>query len=154
MLKSGLIGAGVGFIYVMSLTLLSPLCTLCLVPFLGLGVGFLASWFDQPKTLETNLGRGVVAGGITGIGITGGQILATVVSGILVTNLNDLPATLGELDIFQSVIINPDQYWQTTLTVGVFCSMFNLALVTGLSALGSFLWYQRCRDGLLEPVSP
>lgn len=153
MIKSGLIGASVGFVYVMSLTLFSPLCTLCLVPFLGIGVGFLTSWFDQPKTLEKNLGRGVIAGGITGIGITGGQILATVVSGILVTNLNDLPTTLGELDIFQSVIVNPDQYWQTTLTVGVFCSIFNLALVTGLSALGSFLWYQRHKERSFDPVS-
>ena len=153
MFKSGLIGAGVGFVYVMSLALLSPLCTLCLVPFLGLGVGFMASWFDKPERLEANLGRGVVAGGITGLGVTIGQILATIVTGILVTNLEELPAGFEQLAVFEPVLVDPAQYWQTTLAVGAFCSIFNLALIVGLGALGSLLWFQQYKKNTLNTVS-
>lgn len=142
MIKSGLLGAGLGFVYVTSLALLSPLCTVCVVPFLGLGVGFLASWFDQPENLESNLGRGVIAGGMTGLGVMVGQILASLVTGVLVTNLESLPAEFSELGIFQNVMANPTQYWQTTLTMGAFCSIFNLALIIVLGAVGSLLWFQ------------
>ncbi|MCB0170256.1 MAG: hypothetical protein KDI62_13825 [Anaerolineae bacterium] len=152
MIKSGLLGAGVGFVYVMSLALLSPLCTLCVVPFLGLGVGYLASWFDQPGKLESNLGRGVIAGGMTGLGVMVGQILASLVTGILVTNLETLPTEFSDLGIFQSVLANPDQYWQTTLTMGAFCSIFNLGLIIVLGALGSLLWFQTYKKRLTTTV--
>ncbi|MCB0211506.1 MAG: hypothetical protein KDJ52_19360 [Anaerolineae bacterium] len=153
MFKSGLIGAGVGFVYVMSLALLSPLCTLCLVPFLGLGVGFMASWFDRPERLETNLGGGVVAGGITGLGVTVGQILATIVTGILVTNLEQMPAGFEQFTMLEPFMVDPAQYWQTTLAVGAFCSIFNLALIIGLGAVGSLLWFQQHKKHTLNMVS-
>ena len=152
MFKSGLIGAGIGFVYVMSLALLSPLCTLCLVPFLGLGVGFMASWFDKPERLEANLGRGVVAGGITGLGVTIGQILAKIVTGILVTNLEQMPAGFEQFTMLEPFMVDPAQYWQTTLAVGAFCSIFNLALIMVLGALGSLLWFQTYKKRLTTTV--
>ncbi|MCB0163371.1 MAG: hypothetical protein KDI79_04030 [Anaerolineae bacterium] len=154
MIRSGLLGAGLGFVYVMSLALLSPLCTLCIVPFLGLGVGFLASWFDQPEKLESNLGRGVIAGGMTGLGVIIGQILASLVTGVLVTNLETLPPEFSELGFLQSVITNPAQYWQTTLTMGAFCSIFNLAFLIVLGAVGSLLWFQTYKKRLTTTVLP
>lgn len=143
MVKAGLIGSVIGFIYVMSLTLLSPFCTLCLTPLLGVGVGYLANHFDKPPQIEGSLSRGSIAGIITGTGVVVGQIAAALVNGILVTNLEDLPALLDELGLSQLVITDTTQYWQTTLTLSSVCSLFNLMLITGLGAAGGVIWFQQ-----------
>ena len=104
MIRAGLIGAVAGFIYVMSITLLSPFCTLCITPFLGIGVGYLTGWFDTPHKSETSLVRGAIAGGITGFGVIVGQMLATVVNAILVTNSEQLPILLRQVGLSDLII--------------------------------------------------
>ena len=153
MIKAGFIGAGFGFVYIMSLTLLSPVCTLCFTPLLGLGVGYIAGWFDKPLRAEASVSRGVVAGVITGLGVVVGQMMATVVNGILVTNSDQLPALISELGLSQAVIANSNEYWQTTLTLNSLCSMFNLALIIGLGALGSIIWFRQHGVGSLSVAS-
>ena len=153
MIRMGLIGAGVSFIYIMSLTLLHPLCTLCLVPFLGIAVGYGAGWLDHPLTLEASLGKGALTGGITGFGSTLGQMLATLVSGILVTNSEQLPLAMQELGLAQFMFSNSSEYWRAVLILNVFCSIFNLALMVGLGAAGSLIWFQRHQKMLLAASS-
>jgi hypothetical protein len=150
MLKAGCMGAGLGFIYIMGLTLLSPLCTLCLTPLLGLSVGYTAGWFDQPARVETSLSKGIVAGGFTGLGVILGQLAAAVVNGILVTNSRELTKMINELGFSQAVITNPGDYWQATLLINSFCGVLNLALLVGLGALGGVIWFQKHRA---TPVS-
>jgi MFS family permease len=152
-IKASLLGAVVGFIYVMSLTLMSPICTLCFTPLLGLGVGYLAGWFDNPLKRETSLLRGGAAGGITGIGVVVGQMLAAVVNGILVTNSNELPKLLRQLGLSELLITDSDEYWQATLTLSAFCGVFNLAIIVGLGALGALIWFQRHHEGTLSTAS-
>jgi hypothetical protein len=153
MIKMGLIGAGVGFVYMMSLTLLHPFCTLCLVPFLGIGVGYGAGWFDHPLDTETSLGKGALAGGLTGFGAVLGQMLATVVSGILVTNSEQLPLAMRELGLSQFMFSNNGEYWRTILILNSLCSLSNLALMVGLGAVGSLIWFQRHQRALLAVSS-
>ena len=153
MIKAGLIGAGVGFIYTMSLTLLSPLCSLCFTPMLGIAVGYVAGWFDKPLRAESSLSRGTIAGGITGFGVVIGQMAATVVNGILVTSSDQLPLLMREFGLSQTFIVDGDEYWQTTLTLGSFCSVFNLALIVGLGALGGIIWFQRHGAGSVPSAS-
>ena len=143
MIKSGWIGGVLGFIYMMTLTLLSPFCTLCFTPFLGIGVGYLAGWFDKPEKVESSLSRGTVAGMMTGLGVVAGQMVATLVNGILVTNSEQLPNLMREIGLSDFVVTNSNEYWQATLTINSFCSLFNLALIAGLGAAGSALWFQR-----------
>jgi MFS family permease len=143
MVRAGLIGAIIGFIYGMSLTLLSPFCTLCFTPLLGLSVGYLASAFDKPTRLEASLGRGSIAGGIAGGGVIVGQILAVLVNGILMTNIEDFSAFMSELGVPSNLVIDPTQYWQGTLIAGSFCGALNLMIIIGLAALGSQLWFRR-----------
>ena len=143
MIKAGLIGAAAGFIYIMSLTLLSPFCTVCLTPLLGLGVGYLAGWFDTPPSSDTSLVRGAVAGIITGLGVVVGQMLASVINAILVTNSEQLPILMRELGLTELIITDSSQYWQTTLTANSICSMFNLLIIAGLGAVGGLIWFQR-----------
>lgn len=143
MIKAGLIGAIAGFIYVMSLTMLSPFCSLCFTPLLGLGVGYLAGWFDTPQKSESSLFRGGLAGAITGFAVVIGQMLATVVNAVLVTNSEQLPLLLQEFGLSDFVITDTNQYWQATLTVNSICSVFNLLLISGLGAVGGMLWFRR-----------
>ncbi|HXV98789.1 MAG TPA: hypothetical protein VEC93_10225 [Anaerolineae bacterium] len=151
MIKAGLLGAMLGFIYVMSLTLVSPFCTLCITPLLGLGIGYLASRFDKPLKLETSLSSGGIAGGMSGCGALVGQMLATVVNGILVTNWEELPAFIRDLGLSQ--FPNTNEYWQTTLTANSFCSVLNLAIIAGLGAVGGLIWFQRQNKKPLSTVS-
>jgi len=141
--KAGLIGAVAGFIYIMSLTLLSPFCTLCVTPLLGIGVGYLAGWFDTPPNSEVSLVRGAAAGGITGFGVVVGQMLASVVNAILVTNSEELPKLLRQIGLSELVITDSNQYWQATLTANSICSLFNLLIIATLGAIGGLIWFQR-----------
>jgi hypothetical protein len=136
MIKAGLIGGVVGFIYVASLTLLSPACTLCFTPLLGIGVGYLAGWFDKPPTVNVSLSRGIIAGNITGFGVIAGQMLAAVISAVLITNLEQLPAWMRQFLQSESIV--------TDLTISsFFCSLINLGIITGLGAIGGMLWFRR-----------
>ncbi len=143
MIKAGLVGGVIGFIYVMSLTLLSPFCTLCFTPLLGIGVGYLANHFDKPLRAEGSLSRGSIAGIITGAAVVTGQIGATLVNGVLITNLENMPAILSEIGLPQILIADTDQYWRSTLTASSICSMLNLLLIVGLGAVGGAIWYQK-----------
>jgi MFS family permease len=151
MIKAGLLGAIVGFIYVMSITLVSPFCTLCITPLLGVIVGYLAGQIDKPLKLESSLSRGGIAGGMTGCGALLGQMLAAVVNGILVTNWRELPNFVRELGLTQ--FPNTDEYWQTTLTANSFCSVLNLVLIAGLGIVGGLIWFQRQHRKTLPVVS-
>jgi len=151
--KAGLIGAGAGFIYIMSLTLLSPFCTLCVTPLLGIGVGYLAGWFDTPPNSEISLARGAVAGGITGFGVVIGQMLASVVNAILVTNSEELPKLLRQIGLSELVITDSNQYWQATLTANSICSLFNLLIIAALGAIGGLIWFQRRQKSSISTAS-
>ncbi len=141
MIKAGLVGAMSGFIYMMSLTLVSPFCTLCLTPLLGIGVGYLASRFDKPQELQKSLIAGGIAGGITGIAALLGQMLATVVNGVLVTRWEQLPLYMEQLGL--SELPDAGEYWQTMLIANSFCSLLNLVLIVILGVLGSLIWFRR-----------
>ncbi len=139
MLKAGFIGAIIGFIYVASLNLLSPFCTLCVTPLLGLGVGYLAGWFDNPPTLEVSFRNGSIAGGITGSAVICGQMTATLANAILLTNLKEWPTLMTQMGL-PAIPIN--DYWQATLVTNSFCSIFNMLTIVGLGAVGGVSWFQ------------
>lgn len=153
MIKVGLAGAGVAVIYVMSLTLLSPFCTICLTPLLGVAVGYITAWVDKPLRAESGVVSGVVAGLLTGLGAIAGQILAALVNAVLVTNSQELPKLMSELGFAQLATIDSVEYWQTTLFVNSFCGVFNLAVIVGLGAAGSLLWFQRHNKNSLSTLS-
>ena len=151
MLKAGLPGAVIGFIYVMGITLISPFCTLCFTPLLGISIGYLANRFDKPPRVEASLGSGAIAGAMTGFGALLGQMLAAVVNGILVTHWEELPALFKQMGFGQ--IPDQSQYWQTTLTANSFCSLLNLGIIAGLGAVGGLIWFQQQSKKAFSTVS-
>jgi MFS family permease len=143
----------------MSLFFLNPFCTLCFTPFLGIGVGYLASWFDKPLREESSLIKGTIAGSISGIGVIIGQILAAIISGIFVTNWEDWPQLMAQLssllqgmEMAQFAVVDSNQYWQMIIIGTSLCSMINLALIVGLGAVGSMIWFQRHSKNSLSVV--
>lgn len=143
MIKAGLLGVIVGFIYMAGLTLISPFCAFCFTPLLGLGVGYLAAWFDSPQQVSQGIGRGLTAGGITVVGAVVGQILGTIISATLVTHLEQLPDLLRSLGLADLIITDAYEYWQTTFVSSVFCSILNAGIIASLGAVGGLLWAQR-----------
>ncbi len=143
MLKAGIIGAVLGLIYVMGLTLFSPFCTLCLTPLLGAAVGYLACHFDRPPTQPQALRSGLIAAGATGLVSLAGQGLAAVVNAVLVTNSPQLPAMLADFGLPAEILTDTQQYWQTTLATNTACGLVNLFIIIGLGAVGSMVWYNR-----------
>lgn len=153
MIRAGLIGAGVSLVYVMSFTLLSPLCTLLITPLLGVGAGYLAGWFNKPLRVEAGLKGGAVAGFLTGVGAIAGQMLAGFVNAVLVTNSESLPQVLDEIGFSQFASIEPAEYWRATFLLNSLCGTFNVALIVGLGALGGMIWVQRHHENSLSTIS-
>lgn len=142
MLKVGFIGASVGFIYVTTFNLFSPFCTLCITPFLGVGVGYFTGWVDRPVKAQATVGRAVIAGGITSFAVLLGQIIATATNAIIVTNLENWSTTLQEFG-FSPVAISNYDYWQATIITNTVCGLFNILLIVSLSVFGSLIWFRQ-----------
>ena len=140
MLKAGFIGAGLGFIYISSLYLFAPLCTLCLTPVLGVGVGYLAARFDEPETIETGMIRSMVAGLITASAVMIGQVVAALVKGILITNWSWARIIVEQMGWPDAVITD---YWQNAIIGDSICGIFNLTIIIGSAIIGNILWFQR-----------
>ncbi len=153
MIRAGLIGAGLSLIYVMGITLLSPFCTVCLTPLLGVGTGYLAGWFDKPLRAESSLMHGVIAGLMAGVGAIMGQMLAAFVNVVLVTHSEQLNIFLTEVGLTEFIVNDNAAYWQATMVLNSFCGVFNLALIVGLGAVGGMLWFQRHQNNSLSTLS-
>ena len=149
MIKAGLIGIFVSLIYVTSLTLLSPFCALCFAPFLGIGVGYLAAWFDKPQTTKASTISGTIAAAITGVGAFIGQMLAAIISTILITNLEQLPALMEQFGLGEFAITDTNEYWQATLSMTSLCGLLTWGIIIALGAAGGMLWYQKQNQGTL-----
>ncbi|MDM8520742.1 hypothetical protein QUF64_11880 [Anaerolineales bacterium HSG6] len=140
MLKAGLIGAGIGFIYISSLYLLAPLCTLCLTPFLGVGVGYLTAWFDKPTSIEAGIPRSLGAGLMTASSVMVGQVIAALVKGILIINWSWARTIVDEMGWPDAVIT---EYWQNAIIGDSFCGIFNLTIIIGSALIGNMFWFRR-----------
>lgn len=84
MSKSGLIMAAIALVLAIGGTVVSPLCTPCLVLFLGAGAGYLAGIFDKPVEKSAATKSGALAGLIGGVGALLGQAGGSVINGIMV----------------------------------------------------------------------
>lgn len=142
MFKAGLLGGLTGFIYVTSLNIFSPFCTLFITPILGLGVGYLAGWFDEPMTRQASIGRGVMAGTLTSGFVVCGQAIATLVNATIITNWEEWPTTVSSFGLSPAGITDYD-YWQATLITNTLCGLFNVIIIIGLAAIGSLFRFQR-----------
>jgi len=116
-------------------------------------VGYATGWFDKPLRAEAGLVRGIIAALIAGVGTIVGQMLAALVNAVLVTNSEQLPSLMRQMGFPQLALIDSAEYWQSTLLVNSFCSVFNLAIIVGLGAVGSMIWFQQHNKNSLTTIS-
>lgn len=154
MKKSGLILGLVALVVAVGGTVISPLCTPCLVLFVGAIAGYLAGVFDKPTEKASAVKSGALAGLLASIGAILGQIGGSVINGIVVgpegaMNLvRQLGFSAGGADM-SSV------YW-ISLVISTLCfGLLNIALMAGTGALGGLLWNQfNNKNNPLPPPAP
>ena len=133
MLKAGLIAGGVMFVFVLVAAIFSPFCALCVPLLAGLGAGYLTGNFE--KTPATTVQRGAYAGAIAGgLGILG-QLIASVVNGLVLQNPNN---QINEL--FGLPAVDPTTVWMSQLGVACCIGLVNVALTAALGAGGGAIW--------------
>jgi len=138
--KAGGIGAAAGFVIALILTLITPLCDPCAALFVGLGVGILAAFWERPVTEGSGALKGAEAGAIATAGSLLGQMVGTVLNGIIVgpEKAAQLIRQFGLPFEYQS----PAQYWAYLLVGNGCCGLGGVLLGAGLGAVGGLIGYQ------------
>lgn len=149
MLKSGLIAAVVALIVGTLFTLISPICPPCVVLFVGLGAGYLAGVFDKLPAQDAAVKAGASAGAIGGVGAVVGQLIGGAINAWAVG-----PA--GAADFIRQWGIpveapDPASYWGGLIGMGCCAGLLDVALMTGLGALGGMLWYKMSGSKSVTP---
>ena len=142
MKKSGLIIGGIAVIFSFAITLLSPFLLPCITPILGLAAGYMAGVFDHPRLKNAATKGGAKAAALGGLGMLLGQVVGAVINGVMVGP----EGALMILNSFGFAAGSPAQlggvYW-TALVLSTTCiSVFNIALMAGLGALGALIWWE------------
>jgi hypothetical protein len=133
MLKAGLIAGAGMFVLVLVVAIFSPLCALCIPLFAGLGAGYLTGVFD--KNPETVVIQGAYAGAIAGaLGILG-QMIASVVNGMVMQNPD---YQINQM--FGLPAADPTAVWISQLGIACCIGLVNVALTAGLGAGGGAIW--------------
>lgn len=140
MWKAGGIGAATGFILALLLTLLTPICDPFIALVLGFGAGLLAAYWERSASSGEEALKGAQAGALTGGGILLGQMLGTVLNGLIVGP--ERAAQLIRQFWTDFRYESPAQYWAYLLSGNCCCALGGVLLAAGFGALGGFLGYQ------------
>ncbi len=137
MWKAGGIGAAVGFVAALLLTLLTPLCDPCAALFIGLGAGVLAAFWERPAAGGDGALKGAEAGAIATVGSLLGQMVGAVLNGIIVgpEKAAQLIRQFGLPVEYQ----DPAQYWAYLLSGNCCCGLMGVLLGAGLGAVGGLI---------------
>jgi hypothetical protein len=140
MWKAGGIGAAVGLITALLLTLMTPICNPCAALFIGLGAGVLAAFWERPATGGGGALKGAEAGAIAMVGSLVGQMAGAVLNGIIIgpEKAAQLIHQFGLPFEYQ----DPAQYWAYLLGGNCCCALMNVLLGAGLGAVGGLIGYQ------------
>ncbi len=140
MLKAGGIGAAVGFVVALILTLITPCCNPCGALLIGVGVGILAAFWERPSTSGDGALKGAQAGAIAMAGGLVGEMIGAILNGIVMgpERAAQLARQLGlPLEDY-----SPAQYWAYMLGGNCCCALMNILLGAGLGTVGGLIGYQ------------
>ncbi len=149
MLKSGIIFGVIGFVLVLLVSLGSPLCSVCITLFLGLGAGFVAGNYDRPLENAEALRMGGIAGALTGGLMIPGQLIAAVI------NANSIsPADLAAFsEMFGVPPADASLLMGVQILTACCLGIVNLVILAGAGAGGGAIWFSRNR-GAGKPSDP
>ena len=134
MLKAGLIAGAVMFVFVLlSASVVSPLCALCVPLIAGLAAGYLNGVFEKDPV--TVVQRGAYAGAIAGgFGIFG-QMIASLINSFVMQN--------PEFQINQALGLpasDPATVWMAQIGIACCVGLVNVVLTAGFGAGGGAIW--------------
>ncbi|MBT3336757.1 MAG: hypothetical protein HN855_01435 [Anaerolineae bacterium] len=142
MKKSGLIIGGIGFVFSLAVTLLSPILLPCITPILGIAAGYMADIFDLPLLKSDAIKKAAKAGALGGVGMLVGQVIGAIINGVAV-GPEGVVMVLSSFGIPAGSPAALAKYYWTMMFVGTACiSLFNIALMAGLGALGGLIWWE------------
>jgi hypothetical protein len=155
MLKSGLIFGGVALLVALGITLVIPYCVPCLALLLGLAAGYVAGVFGKPADQPTATKSGAIAGLLGGVGVVLGEMVGAVINGFAV-GPEMVSQIMQNLGIAGGMPLNQTTYWAANLAMNLCLSLFSVALMAGLGALGGLLWWNTNgkRHTVLPPSFP
>lgn len=140
MLRSGLIIGLFSLFFVLGISVtISPICAPCLTVFFGLAAGYFSGVFDKPfskdEITKQGANAGLIAGGLAFIG----QVIASVINGIVVgpEGANAFGNAIG----FASSI-DADRYYISLVALTICVGVLNLGIMAGFGALGGMAWWR------------
>jgi hypothetical protein len=151
MLKSGIIFGVIGFLLTLLISLVSPICSICVAIGLGLAAGYVAGVNDRPLANDASLRGGLIAGALTGGLMIPGGIIAAVI------NAGSMQGGGGQAltDVFGLPPQPAEVIWAAQLFAGCCIGLINLGILAGFGAGGGALWFRQNREpGGGEPIPP
>lgn len=150
MMKSGLNFGVLGFVLVLVISLVSPLCSLCVTLLLGLGAGYVAANTERPLASNEGTRIGAGAGALAGGLVIPGQLIAAAI------NASAMQGPGGQ--VFNELLglppADPTTVWLAQLAVGCCIGLLNLGVFAGMGAVGSALWFRRGRGAASQEDEP
>ena len=155
MYKSGLIFGGIMLIVALVITLFLPYCVPCVALLLGLAAGYVAGIFGKPAGQPSATKSGAIAGAIAGAGVILGEMIGAVINAFSV-GPEKITQILQSLGISGSIQMTSGEYWAAQIGVNLCISLFSVALMAGVGALGGLLWWSGTgkKQIMTPPVLP
>jgi hypothetical protein len=141
MVKSGLIFGVVMLVVALGVTLVMPYCIPCVALGIGFAAGYVAGVFGKPADKSSATKSGTMAGALAGAGVVLGEMAGAVINGYSVgpEKTAELMQTLGIPGVAP---MTASSYWTAMLGMNLCMSLFSVALMAGLGALGGLVWWQ------------
>lgn len=140
MSRSGIIVGIFSLIFVLGISVtISPFCAPCLTIFLGLAAGYFAGVFEKSSSRDeiTKQGAnaGLIAGGLSFVG----QVIASIINGIVVgpEGASAFGSVLG-----LTGSIDAESYYVSLVALTICVGVLNLGIMAGFGALGGIAWWQ------------
>jgi asparagine N-glycosylation enzyme membrane subunit Stt3 len=140
MYKSGLIFGAVMLVLGLGVTLFLPYCVPCVALLVGLAAGYVAGVFAKPVEQQTAVRSGAIAGALGGIGVVLGEMIGAVINAAAI-GPERIIEVMRQFGITTPTQMTPTEYWAAQLGINFCISLFSVALMAGLGALGGLIWW-------------
>jgi hypothetical protein len=156
MYKSGLIFGAVMLVAGLVITLFLPYCVPCVALVIGLIAGYVGGVYGKPSDQPQATKSGAITGAIAGVGVILGEMIGAVINSVMVKP-DQINQILKQFGFSTGTQLTTGQYWAAQLGVNCCLSLFSVALMAGLGAVGGLLWWnyngkkQALPPGFLPP---
>ncbi len=150
MFKSGLIFGGVMLVLALVVTLVLPYCVPCAALLVGLAAGYMAGVWGKPVEQPAATKNGAIAGALAGVGVVLGEMIGALINAATV-GPDRIIQLMRQFGFDTSFTMSKGEYWASQLGINCCISLFSVALMAGLGALGGLLWWNSNKNKTVMP---